>query len=91
MDDLKGLEQRARMLGNSVLISLGLLLIWSLFFLWGLDFAHRIHGALFTLSKDTLAIVFYCGIGLFKVLALGLFFIPWLATRIEIRRLHRRG
>ena len=87
MDDLKGLEQRARMLGNSVLISLGLLLIWSLVSLWGLDYAHRIHGAWFSLSKDTLAIVFYCGIGLFKVLAIVLFLVPWLATRIEIRRL----
>ncbi len=87
MQDIKSLEQRARLLGNSVLIAVALLLIWSLFILWGLDFVHRLHGAWFTLSKDTLAIVFYCGIGLFKVLALGLFFIPWLVTRIEIRRL----
>lgn len=89
--DLQTLEQRARMLGTSLLISLGLMLIWSLFMLWGMDFVHGLHGSWISLSRESLTLVFYCGIGLFKILALALFFIPWLVARIEIRRLRRLG
>ncbi len=62
-----------------------LLFIWLGVILLAGDVVHRLHGGMFGLSKHELDLIFYCGMGLLKLLVLVFFFIPWLAIRIVIR------
>lgn len=91
METIAALEQRARLLGISILLALAVLLIGSGFLLWGLDFVYRLQQPWLAASRETFALLFYCAIGVFKVLAVALFLIPWLALRIELRRARRAG
>ena len=48
------------------------------------ELIYDIHGALFGLSQHELAVIFYCGMGLLKLAAFTLFFLPWLAIRVVL-------
>ena len=62
-----------------------LLVIWLGVILLAGDFVHRLHESKFGLSKHELDLIFYCGMGLLKLLVLVFFFIPWLAIRLMLR------
>ncbi len=89
MDDVKRLEHWARFFGSCTLIALAVLLLWGLILLWGVGFIHRLQGPWLAVSEETFGLIFYCLIGLFKLLALTCFLIPWIALRLQIRRLRR--
>lgn len=59
------------------------------FFLYVLagDFVFYLHGNLFGLSRHELDVIFYCGMGLLKLLVIMFFFFPWLAIRLVSRTL----
>ena len=45
-----------------------------------------IHGRMFGLSPHELDVIFYCWLGALKLLVLVLFFMPWLAIRLVLRK-----
>ena len=62
-----------------------LMFVWmAAFFLAG-DMIYRVHGDMFGLSKHELDLIFYCGLGLTKLVILLFFFFPWLAIRLVLR------
>lgn len=75
----------ARVLLRCWVFGFVLLLIWLGVILLAGDFIHRLHGSMFGLSKHELDLIFYCGMGLLKLLVLVFFFIPWLAIRLMLR------
>ena len=62
-----------------------LLGIWFGVFALAGDIVHRLHGALFGLSKHELNLIFYSAMGLLKLLVLVFFFFPWLAIRLVLK------
>lgn len=75
----------AKVLLRCWLFGFVLLLIWLGVILLAGDAVHRLHGGMFGLSKHELDLIFYCGMGLLKLLVLVFFFIPWLAIRLVLR------
>jgi hypothetical protein len=47
-------------------------------------FIQRLHGGMFGLSAHELDVIFYCGMGLLKLLVIQFFFFPWLAIRLVL-------
>lgn len=66
----------AKVLFRCWILGFALLFVWLGAILLGGQTIHRLHGPLFGLSLDQLHVVHYCGIGLFKLFIIGLFFIP---------------
>jgi len=62
-----------------------LVLFWFGVFMMAGDFVHRLHGGMFGLSSHELDVIFYCGMGLTKLLVLVFFLIPWAAIRLVSR------
>ena len=62
-----------------------LLLIWFGAYMAAGDAIYRVHGPMFGLSKHEMDVIFYCGMGLWKLSVLVFFFIPWLAIRPRMR------
>tara|TARA_B100000809_G_scaffold243395_1_gene268363 strand:+ start:158 stop:433 length:276 start_codon:yes stop_codon:yes gene_type:complete len=55
------------------------------FYMLAGGFAQQLHGNMFGLSKHELDVIFYCGMGLFKLFVIVFFFFPWLAIRLVLR------
>ena len=47
---------------------------------------HDLHGPMFGLSAHELNVIFYCGMGILKLAVLVLFFMPWLAIRLVLKK-----
>jgi hypothetical protein len=66
-----------------LLVSLGiayaLLVVWFAVLLFAHDAMYRLHSRWFGLSRETFDAIQYAGIAAFKIAALLLFAIPWLA------------
>jgi hypothetical protein len=41
---------------------------------------------MFGLSKHEMDLIFYCGMGLLKLVVIVLFFFPWVAIRLVLRK-----
>jgi len=63
-----------------------LLLLWFGCYMLAGDFVHRLHGPMSGLSNHELDVIFYCGMGLFKLFVIVFFFFPWLAIRLVLRK-----
>ena len=46
---------------------------------------HSLHGSMFGLSVHELDVIFYCWMGLLKIVVLSFFFIPWLSIKMVLR------
>ena len=60
-------------------ISLGAILLMS-------ETIHNLHGSLFRLSSHEFDVIFYCWMGLLKLVMMTFFFIPWLATKLVLKK-----
>ncbi len=76
------LEVVRDVLGWSGVLSLGMLLFWWLFFVFGHDLMYRMHGRWFKLSVETFDTVHYAGMLFFKACIMVFIIIPYLAMRI---------
>jgi hypothetical protein len=47
---------------------------------------YDLHGSMFGLSRHEIDLVFYCGMGLLKLVVVTGFFIPWLAIKMVLKR-----
>jgi hypothetical protein len=63
-----------------------LLLIWFGLYMAAGEVIHRLHGGMFGLSNHEMDVIFYCGMGLFKLLLILFFVFPWLALRMVLRK-----
>jgi hypothetical protein len=64
------------------IISIGML--WATVILWRFfrPMAHRIHGGLFGVKPETVDMAAYAFLGLWKILLVVLFLVPWLALLV---------
>lgn len=63
-----------------------LLFIWLGAILLMGNVIHDIHGPMFGLTKHELDLIFYCGMGILKLIVLACFFIPWLSIKIVLNK-----
>lgn len=82
-------ETLAKTLLRCWIFGFALLLLWTGAFLLKGEAVYRLHSEMFGLSKHELDLIFYCGIGLTKLLVLLFFFFPWLAIRLVLRTAKR--
>lgn len=64
------------------ILNLGLLIIASLILILAGDWAFRIHGSLFPISREAFYVVIYSWLGLLKILIIVFNLVPWLALLI---------
>ena len=64
------------------ILSMGLLIIWGLFYLVGGQWAYDFHAGMFDISKSQFDLINYCGMGIVKFVAFVLFLIPYVAIRM---------
>lgn len=50
------------------------------------NIVHKVHGPLVGLSDHELDVFHYCGIVFLKLIVLMFFFVPWLSTRLVLRK-----
>ena len=65
-----------------IVINMGLLIWWFLFFTMAHDWMYRMHTKWFKLSVDAFDTIHYSGMGLFKIGIILLNLVPYLALRI---------
>ncbi len=79
LDTLAKVLLRCWMLGFVLLfISLGAILLMG-------ETIHNLHGSMFGLSAHELDVIYYCWMGLLKIVVLTCFFIPWLSIKMMLR------
>jgi len=79
LDTLAKVLLRCWILGFVLLfISLGAILLMD-------ETIHNLHGSMFGLSAHELDVIFYCWMGLLKIVVLTFFFIPWLSIKMMLR------
>jgi hypothetical protein len=64
------------------LINGGLLMLWSVFFIFASDLVYRTQSKWFPLPRETFNVVMYSFLGLFKMIFLVFNLVPYLALRI---------
>ena len=47
---------------------------------------HDLHGSMFGLTKHELDLVFYCLMGILKLIVIACFFIPWLSIKLVLKK-----
>ena len=65
-----------------IVINMGLLIWWLLFFIMAHDWMYRMHTKWFKLSVDAFDTIHFAGMGLFKFGIILLNLVPYLALRI---------
>jgi hypothetical protein len=63
-------------------INVGMLTLWCVMILLARDWIYRLHSRWFPMSKESFAIIHYCGIGLYKMAVFFLCVIPYVALLI---------
>lgn len=79
-------ETLAKVLLRCWLFGLLLLAIWVGAFLLAGDVICRLHGGLFGLSPHELSLIHYGGMAFVKLVVILLFFFPWAAIRLVLRK-----
>lgn len=79
-------ETASRVLLRCWISGFVLLFIWLGFVLIEGGMISDLHGAMFGISAHELDVIFYCGMGLLKLMVLVCFFIPWLSIRLVLRK-----
>ena len=76
------LELIRRVFAWCIVMNIGLLLWWFLFFTLAHDWMYRIHKKWFNLTVETFDTIHYAGMAVFKIGTLLFCLIPYLAMRI---------
>lgn len=79
-------ECTARVLIWSFLMGVALLMIWFLFFAFGVEWVYSVQSRWFDMGKSSFYIINYCGMGLLKLSLIVFFLFPYLAIRIALRK-----
>ncbi len=79
-------EHLTRFFGICFLVSVGLILVWFVFYLAAGEFAYAIHSKLLDIDRQQFAAMNYYGMAIFKMLAFLLCLIPYIALKITGNR-----
>ena len=47
---------------------------------------HDLHGSMFGLTNHELDLIFYCRMGILKLIVIACFFIPWLSIKLVLKQ-----
>jgi len=75
----------SRILLRCGLLSFLLLFLWLGVLMFARPLIHQLHGSMFGLSAHELNVILYGAMGLLKLQALTLFWIPWIAIQMVLR------
>ena len=50
------------------------------------NLVHDLHGSMFGLTKHELDLIFYCLMGILKLIVIACFFIPWLSIKLVLKK-----
>ena len=50
------------------------------------NLVHDLHGSIFGLTKHELDLIFYCLMGILKLIVIACFFIPWLSIKLVLKK-----
>lgn len=76
----------AKILMRSWIFGFVLLAIWFGVSLLMREAIHTLHGPMFGITSHELNVIFYSGMGIFKMLVFVFFFIPWLSIRLVLNK-----
>jgi len=79
------MEAAASVLLKGLILGIAFLLLWFGIYHFAGEFGLKVHGALFGIGAYEFALVNYCGMGLFKILVIALFLIPYVAIRWALK------
>lgn len=82
----ENLKILSRIFGTCTLFGFAILLVWFLAYMMPGNPICTLHGRMFEIDQHECAQLIYGAMGLMKILVLSLFFFPWLAIRLELRR-----
>ena len=68
------------------IFSVVLLFIWLGAILLMGNLIHDLHGPMFGLASHELDLIFYCGMGILKLIVITCFFIPWLSIKMVLKK-----
>lgn len=80
------LETAKNVLFRCWILGFVLLFIWLGAILLTGNRIHDLHGSMFGLAKHELDLIFYCGMGILKLIVLACFFIPWLSIKLVLKK-----
>ena len=63
-----------------------LLFIWLGAILMMGNVIHDLHGPMSGLKNHELDLIFYCGMGILKLIVIACFFIPWLSIKLVLKK-----
>lgn len=64
------------------IISGGILVLWSVFFMAAPNFVYRTQSRWFSLSRENFDLIFYCFLAMAKLLFIFFALVPWIALSI---------
>jgi hypothetical protein len=64
------------------LINGGILILWSVLFMAAPNLVYRTQSRWFSLSRENFDLIFYCFLGVFKLLFIFFSLVPWIALSI---------
>jgi len=76
------LELIRGILGWCTLLHFGLLLLWTLTFVFAHGWLYRLHGRLFPMPENTFNAIHYAGLAGYKLAVLVFAAVPWLALHL---------
>lgn len=76
------LELIRSVLGWCILIHIGVMLTWTLVFVFGRGWLYRLHGPLFPMPEEKFNAIHYAGLAGYKLAVLVFNFVPWIVLHI---------
>lgn len=70
-------------LGWCSIINIAVLLLWSVAIVFARGFVYELNSRWFSLSQQTIEVIHYCGIGLYKIMVFVFFVIPYLVIHFN--------
>lgn len=80
------LEVVAKILLRCWIFGFVLLFVWFGFFMLAPDVIYNFHGSMFDLSPHELNVIHYSGMAFVKLVVICLFFFPWAAIKLVLRK-----
>ena len=64
------------------ILNIGILILWTVFCVFAVDFVYRIHSKWFSIPRETFDVVIYSFLGLFKIVFVVFSVVPYVALLI---------
>jgi hypothetical protein len=86
-DELNNLlEATAGVLLRCFLLSVLVLLIWFFFTVAAADWIYNIHSRWFQIDRSRFDVIWYCGMGIVKLIAFIFFLLPYISIKLVLKK-----